>query len=271
VRIAGCEVDALRHGMAGHKGVELSGAFSDGQKVREALLRAGQKYGLKAGGTVTYFSASGESGWMAYPTPAVHVAEELRAFREWLPADSWEARVQLGGSFRAANIEGYYGTPWCMGYDRIMKFDHDFIGREALERMAGEPRRTAVSLIWNQDDLAMIARSMYEPGLAAKYIGYPTASYAFQQADQVLAPSGERVGLSQNTNYSINEKQMISLAWLDREHAQIGRDLVLLWGEPDGGSRKPHVERHKQVKVRVKVAAKPYANAVRELRSASLV
>jgi vanillate/3-O-methylgallate O-demethylase len=270
VRIAGCDVTALRHGMAGHKGVEISGRYVDGPRVREALLRAGAKHGLKPGGITTYFTAVGESGWMAYPTPAVHAAEELRPYREWLPGNSWETRVQLGGSFVSKNIEDYYVTPWCMGYDRLIKFDHDFIGREALEAMVDQPRRTGVSLVWNHDDLAMIARSMFEPGLPAKYIQYPTASYAFQQADQVLTPSGECVGLAQLTNYSSNERELISLAWIDRAHAELGTDLVLVWGEPDGGSRKAGVERHRQVEVRVKVAPKPYASAVRNLRRASL-
>ncbi|MBA4491130.1 hypothetical protein H1S04_10145 [Paracoccus sp. S1E-3] len=35
VKIAGCDVIALRHGMDGHKGGELSGAYADGPKVRD--------------------------------------------------------------------------------------------------------------------------------------------------------------------------------------------------------------------------------------------
>ena len=32
------------------------------------------------------------------------------------------------------NIEDYYLSPWDLGYDFYVKFDHDFIGREALEK-----------------------------------------------------------------------------------------------------------------------------------------
>ena len=67
VTIAGCEVLALRHGMAGHKGVELSGPAADGPAVRDAILQAGKRHGLKQGGRAAYFSAQGEGGWMALP------------------------------------------------------------------------------------------------------------------------------------------------------------------------------------------------------------
>lgn len=270
VRIAGCYVTALRHGMAGHRGVELSGRFEDGAKVRAALFEVGARHGLKAGGVVTYFSACAEGGWMAYPTPAVFTGDEMRAYREWLPADSWETKVQLGGSFRSPNIEDYYVTPWDMGYDRLVKFDHDFIGRAALEAMVDGPRRTAVSLVWHHDDLREIFDSMYAPGLSAKHIAYPSASYAFQQNDEVCTADGRRVGVAAFSGYTINEKEMVSLALIDRAHAAVGTELVLTWGEPDGGSRKPQVERHRQVKVRVTVAPRPYAKAVQTLQKSSL-
>jgi glycine cleavage system aminomethyltransferase T len=38
----------------------------------------------------------------------------------------------LGGSFVSENIEDYYLTPYDLGYGHVVKFDHDFIGREAL-------------------------------------------------------------------------------------------------------------------------------------------
>ncbi len=40
--------------------------------------------------------------------------------------------------------------------------------------------------------------------------------------------------------------------------------LTLVWGEEGGGTKKPTVERHKQLEVRVKVAPVPYTSRVRE-------
>ncbi|MCC6829391.1 MAG: hypothetical protein IT550_14305 [Novosphingobium sp.] len=108
VRIAGVEVLALRHGMAGHKGVEMSGPYESGPAVRAAILAAGEKFGLQAGGSKAYFSSAFESGWIAYPLPAIYTGEDMRAFREWLPANGWEAKFQIAGSFRSSNIEDLY-------------------------------------------------------------------------------------------------------------------------------------------------------------------
>ena len=44
--IAGKPVRALRHGMAGQPGFELFGPWADGEAVREALVTAGEEFGL---------------------------------------------------------------------------------------------------------------------------------------------------------------------------------------------------------------------------------
>jgi glycine cleavage system aminomethyltransferase T len=270
VKIAGCDVLALRHGMAGHKGVELAGAYADGPKVLEALQIAGKKHGLRRGGTIAYFSACAEGGWMAYPLPAIYTSEDLRAYREWLPATGWEASSQLGGSFRSSKIEDYYLTPWDLGYDRLVKFDHDFIGREALEKSKDEPRRTAVTLVLSDEDVAKVFRSQFETGTPYKAMNMPIAYYAFQQNDEVRDQSGNVIGLSAFCGYSVNERKFLALAMVSTEHAEPGTEAVLIWGEPNGGSRKPHVEEHRQTEIRVTIAPAPYARAVQEMRSASL-
>lgn len=270
VQIAGCEVLALRHGMAGHQGVELSGRYEDGPKVRAELLRIGETHGLRAGGTLAYFSAVSEGGWMASPFPSVFTSPELKAYREWLPSTSWEASAQLGGSFLSDNIEDYYVTPWDLGVDRRIKFDHDFIGRSALEKIAEAPRRGRRTLVWNKEDVARIFASMLEPGLANKTIRLPYASYAYQQYDAVRTADGELAGLSTFCGYTANEAKVLSLAMMNLDQAEIGTELVLTWGEPNGGSRKPQVERHSQTEVRVTVAPAPYAEAVQRLKHGRL-
>ena len=70
----------------------------------------------------------------------------MKSYREWLPAASYEATGGLAGSFASSNIEDYYVTPYEIGYGPFVKFDHDFIGREALEKIADKPNEAY--LIW---------------------------------------------------------------------------------------------------------------------------
>ena len=270
VRIAGCDVMALRHGMAGHKGVELSGPYAHGVKVRAALLEAGKKHGLVQAGRLAYFSTPSEGGWLAYPLSALYTDPDLRAFRQWLPATSWAAKAQLSGSFVSNNIEDYYLTPWDLGVNHLMKFDHEFVGRSALQAMVDKPHRRKVTLVWNKEDVARIQGSLLQPGVPFKYLELPVASFGFPQADAVLDADGERIGMSGFCGYSGNETALVSLAVIDAAHAEPGTSVTLIWGEPDGGTRKRHVERHRQTQVRATIAPAPYAAAVRELKKAGI-
>jgi vanillate/3-O-methylgallate O-demethylase len=270
VTIAGCEVLVLRHGMAGNQGVELSGRYEDMETVRSAILKAGEEHDLKRGGQLTYFSTPLETGWMSYPCPGIFTDDALRGFREWLPPNGWEANQHLAGSYYASDIERYYVTPWNLGYGKILKFDHDFIGREALEAQQDEPHRTKVTLVWNEDDVMAVYQSMFGNGPRYKAFPLPEVNYGFPHFDEVRSPSGELVGLSCHAGYSNNDRVMISLAMLDPSHTEIGTEVVVTWGEPAGGSRKPEVERHEQVQIRATVAPVPYSETVRQRKHATI-
>lgn len=266
VRIAGVEVLALRHGMAGHRGVELSGPYSEYNRVREAILEAGAEFGLIPGGSRAYYSALVESGWISYPLPAIYTGDEEAEYRKWLPADSWEARFQLGGSFQPSSIEDLYVTPFDFGLGSIVKFDHDFIGREALERIAAAPPRTKVALEWNKEDVLKVWGSQIGDDPVYKAIEFPISDYAQIHRDEVRTADGRLVGISTHGGYSVNEKAAVSLGLIDNEFAQPGTELVITWGEPNGGTAKGSVERHAQTTIRATVSPVPFAKTVRELK-----
>ncbi|NKX51565.1 aminomethyl transferase family protein, partial [Arthrobacter deserti] len=110
--IAGTQVRTLRHGMPGAPGLELWGPYETYDKVRDTILEAGQEFGMLAVGARAYPSNTLESGWIPSPLPAIYTGEELRPYREWLGADSYEATNAVAGSFVSENIEDYYLTPW---------------------------------------------------------------------------------------------------------------------------------------------------------------
>jgi vanillate/3-O-methylgallate O-demethylase len=138
MNVAGQRVRTLRHGMAGQPGLELWGPFETYDEIRGAILEAGKEFGLQPCGARAYASNTLESGWIPSPLPGIYTGPELRAYREWLPATGYEAANALAGSFVSDDIEDYYLNPFELGYGPFVKFDHDFIGREALERIDPE-------------------------------------------------------------------------------------------------------------------------------------
>lgn len=271
VTIAGTRVMAFRHGMAGHRGYEISGPFESQEVVRNAILKIGERYGIRAAGQKAYFTAALESGWISYPIPAIYTGEDLREYREWLPANEWEGRFDFGGSFCPADIEEYYTTPFDLSLNRVVKFDHEFIGREALEQIAQQPPRTKVALAWNTEDVLRIYASQFNDGPTFKSIRFPASDYAQMHRDLVHTPGGDVIGLSTHGGYTVNEKTVISHCIIDEEFAIPGTEVIVTWGEPNGGSRKPFVERHDQTTVRATVHAVPFANAVRDLKRSDFV
>jgi len=259
--IAGHKVRALHHGMSGVPGLELFGPVAEGEEVRAALVEAGREFGLAQVGSRVYATNTLESGWIPCPLPAVFTGDDLKAYREWLPANGYEGTGSLGGSFYSDDISDYYLTPWDLGYGGFVKFDHDFVGREALEQMT--PTRKKVTLAWNGDDVARAIGTMFQKnGKAAKYIDLPLSNYSTWPNDKVLH-DGKMVGVSTFSGYSSNESSMLSLAIVDLEQSEPGTEVTLVWGEEGGGSAKPVVERHVQTEIRATVAPAPYAEVVR--------
>jgi vanillate/3-O-methylgallate O-demethylase len=261
IEVAGHRVRALHHGMSGAPGLELFGPWEEGEEVKAALVEAGRELGLRQVGSRVYATNTLESGWIPSPLPAVFTGEEMRSYREWLPAEGYEGTGSLGGSFYSDATEDYYLTPHDLGYWPFVKFDHDFIGREAVEAMADRPARKKVTLAWNGEDVARAMGTMFEKATPVKYIDLPLSNYATWPYDRVLF-GGEVVGVSTFSGYSWNERAMLSLAIVDVD-VEIGTEVTLVWGEEGGGSAKPVVERHEQAELRAVVSPCPYSEVAR--------
>jgi glycine cleavage system aminomethyltransferase T len=263
IRIAGKKVSALRHGMAGQPGWEIFGPWEEGAAVHAAIVEAGRELGLRLVGGRAYSSNTLESGWIPSPLPAVYSSPKMKAYREWLPDTCWEATASLGGSFYSENIEDYYLTPYDLGYGSSVKFDHDFVGREAIEKISKNPKRTKVTLALNSQDVMKAMGSWFEKENRAKFFEFPSAVYSTWPYDKVTK-NGKTVGISTWVGYSSNEGKMLTLAILDNEHAQPGNEVTFVWGEQPGTGSRPPVESHVQVEIRAQVCPVPYAEVARE-------
>jgi syringate O-demethylase len=261
--IKGKTVRALRHGMAGAPGFELFGPSAEGEEIKAALLEAGKDLGIRLSGSRTYSSNTLESGWIPSPMPAVYSGEKMKTFRQWLPANSFEGIASLGGSFYSNNIEDYYLTPYDLGYGPVVKFDHDFIGREALEKIAQNPKRKKVTLVLNSEDVLKCIGTHLQMGDRTKFFEFPSAVYSTLPYDKVVK-DGKTIGVSTWCGYSSNERQFLTLAMIETAQAEPGNQVTFVWGEEGGGSQKPTVERHTQAEIRATVAPVPYADPARK-------
>jgi vanillate/3-O-methylgallate O-demethylase len=263
IKINGRDVRALRHGMAGAPGLEIWGPYEEYDEIRETIAEAGKEFGLRQVGSRAYATNTLESGWIPSPLPAVYTGDAMKKYREWLPAKSYEATGAIGGSFVSDNIEDYYVTPYQLGYGPFVKFDHDFIGADALKKMDLKSQRRKVTFQWNGDDVAKIFASMFKPVEEMyKYIDLPLSNYASASYDAIKY-NGKDVGFSMFAGYSYNERSMLSLGTIDAD-IPVGAEVTLVWGEPDGGSKKATVVPHKQMDVRAKVSPVPFSAEARE-------
>ncbi|MFV0384416.1 aminomethyl transferase family protein [Paracoccus sp. (in: a-proteobacteria)] len=262
ITIAGCKARTLSHGMGGAQGLELWGPYEQGQQVHDRLREIGEQHGMLRAGARAYSCAAMESGWIPSPLPAIYTGAAMKGFREWLPADNFLSTCSVGGSFQPGNVEEYYLTPWDLDYGRVVKFDHDFIGRAALEKMARQQHRTKVTLVWDKQDVLQIFAGLMGDFPGPKLMEMPAGHYAAHPYDQVLL-NGDMVGLSTYPVYSANERAWISLAMIRPDLAAQGTRLDILWGEKDGGTQKPHVERHVQMTIGAEVNPWPIHEASR--------
>ena len=242
IKIAGRKVRALRHGMAGAPGLEVWGPYAEGEEIRAAIIEAGKDFGLVQVGARAYATNTLESGWIPSPVPAVYTGDKMKAYREWLPGTSYEANAGLGGSFVSDKIEDYYTSPHELGYASFTKFDHDFIGKEALQKMEGKVHRKKVTFAWNDEDVAKVLQSMFAPpGENYKFIDLPLSNYASSSFDAVMS-GGKMVGASMFSGYTYNERKMLSLGFVEEQYAKLGHrahaDL--------GRGKRRHQEDHRR-------------------------
>ena len=261
IEIDGVETYALGHGMAATPGLEIFGTYEAHDAVLDKIMAAGEPFDIRQLGTKAYKTGKIGSGWFVAAIPAIYTGEAMAGYREWLDADSMEANLSVGGSFDSDAIEDYYMTPMEQGKSNIVSFDHEFIGREALEEMIDNQRRERVTLVWDSQDVIDVYGSLFEEGPTKKFIDLPdTATQWSEMHYDEVRKDGELVGISKYPGYLYYERRMLSLTTIDREYSEPGTEVTLIWGDQ---SEKRGVERHELAKISATVAPAPYVRGGR--------
>ncbi len=169
----------------------------------------------------------------------------LAEFKAGLPA--FASTFNIAGSFQSDDVADWYRSPVELGWGKNIKFDHDFLGRDALEAEIAQPRRIIRTLVWNADDVVDVYASLFRSGEPYHFMEMPRDQRGFMYADSVKIGS-DTVGVSTSRGYSYYFREMLSLCVIDVEHAAIGTQVNVIWGEP-GQAQKA---------VRATIAAAPY-------------
>lgn len=238
VEYKGYEVEVYRMGMAGTLAYELHLPIEFSAELYNDIYEAGKEFGIRRLGLRAYQMQHGMDG--------------CTQFGQHYAVAGFVTPESIGGSMKDMGIDVYFHNPYETGQGFCVKFDHDFVGKEALLKIRDSAHRVMVSLEWNAEDVGDVYASQctdepyqgFEGPTQYSTFGIPTCH------DRVLNAAGELVGASTGRTYSPYYHRMISICYLEPEYAVEGTDLTLVWGDP--GTR--------QKDIRVKVARFPYFN-----------
>jgi vanillate/3-O-methylgallate O-demethylase len=214
--INGTTVEVGRIGMSGNLAYELRGPLEDGPEIYDAVFRAGQDLGIQRLGWRTYLVNHVEGGFPQMNWTFASAADLDPGYNAFVAASGFTPPMNVSGSVDPADRRARMRTPVELRWERAVKFDHEFIGRAALEAEVAAPRRRVVTLRWNPEDVVPTSPSWSE-GMNV-------------HADHLLQ-DGRPVGYSSGTIYSYFHRQVLSLGSIDVEQAEIGNEVVVRWGD----------------------------------------
>lgn len=255
VKICGTDMIVHRLGMSGALAYEVHGAAEDAEVAYNRIRDILEKYDGRLQGTRNYSIINHTPA--GYPNQLQHYSYPLFNSGEGLAqfaAQKCFAPPVVGSA--ASDPDIVTVTPYDVGWNRCINWNHDFMGKEALLKVKETRPRTCVTLEWDADDVADTFASQfrgtdvepYDP--IEKYTQLCDASTGFTIRGDLVQADGETIGVATGKTYAYYENRMISLAFIKTEYAKEGREVTVLWGNPEGPQKE----------IRAKVARFPYYN-----------
>ena len=255
IKIAGKDVTIVRLGMSGALAYEIHGNVQEADAVYDAILQAGEKFDLRRLGLTQYCRNHTQGGypnqWIHFYYPRLSSSEGLAEYIKTSPElEKFKIYNFLGSA--ADDVENAFVTPFDVEWDYLINYDHDFIGKEALEKLKANPPRKCVTLEWNAEDVGKVFAANFE-GKADGITDDITTVGDGGEAPFVISKvmlDGTMVGVAAGRTIDFYHNRMISLAFIDRALAEEGKELEVIWGTP--GTH--------QMPIRATVAQFPYYN-----------
>lgn len=241
IQIADTEVFVHRLGMSGALAYEIHGAPENGDKVYEAVIKAGEKYGAVRQGIKTYPLNHTQGG---YPNQCLHFA---------YPDENGKPMFDMPLTGSAADkVENAFVTPYDLGWGKIVNFDHEFPGKAALQKAAVTSRTVPVTIEWNiQDVMDIYTAEFLENGTEADegIFDYDDHLPEWRRVHMdYVEVDGKKIGLTSGRIKDFYHKTFISLGFIDQDYIKERTEVTVLWGKVGKAQRD----------IRAKVAKFPY-------------
>ncbi len=260
VRIADTDVTIHRLGMSGCLAYELHGDRKNTEAVYGAVVEAGEEYGIKRLATLNYCRNHTQAGypnqWIQFWYPTISSGDKLAEYMKtgdylkYYPIAKGRSYPFFGSA--SDDIENGFVTPFDVDWDYLINYDHEFIGKDALQEIKKNPPRKVVTLEWNAEDVGKVFASQFmgqeiEP--CDEIVSNGDGGDAPFVISKVML-GDEMVGVAAGRTRDYYHRRMISLAYIRRDLAADGTELDVIWG----------TDPKTAMKIRTKVAAFPYYN-----------
>ena len=238
-QVDGKNVLILRTGMAGTLAYEIHGNVEDAPDIYQRILDIGAEYGIQEMGRLCYVNQHCEGS-------IFQLAEHFN-INFGMPGDQF---VISGSLPRDSELQ--YHSPYDCGWGNLVKFDHDFPGKEALIAESQRHHNTAVHLIWNKEDILKVQAAVMDPEKRADYMDmggdYDYKNNCSTIHMDAIYDGDKLIGASSDRMLSAKTREMIFICTIDEDYAIEGKEVEVLWGNP--GTY--------QMRIRAKVTLMPY-------------
>ena len=226
----GHEVRIFRGGMSGELGYEVHGDSAFGSADWEAIVEAGQEFGIE------------QLGYRSMPF------NHLEAYFPTQWVDYIPASFPAPNDFVQNNL---FHNPIEYHWGGRIDFEREFVGREALLAEKENPTRVGVMLEWNSEDVMKIFASLFDD--EEDSIDLPPLPVARTHTyDEFLLPvlsqDFQFIGICTNRGYSVRTKKFVSLTQIDAAYAEPGTQVQVKYG----------AEGKRQIMLRATVLPVPY-------------
>lgn len=242
VKIDGKDAFILRAGMGGTLGYEVHCSMDYAMDIYKLILEVGEPYGITEIGRHAYRNTHTEG---KFPQGGMHFPGAM-GLRE---------KSRVVGSL-SNDSERKDLSPIDVGWEKMISFDHDFPGKEALKAEMERPHNTMVNLRWDPEDILKVIATYFEEDscdimdMVEDYD--PVLGNYSQHMDEVYV-GDKMIGVASGRMWSPKFHEMMSMGFIEEKYAAEGTVVKVLWGTP--GTR--------QMRIKAEVIRKNYITKLR--------